>query len=137
MLASSIPPPLPAPRSARAAELQRKPERRAAHRLPLSATVDLTSHDNFFAGRALDISLGGLFIETSAALDVGTRIGVRIKILDRVFAVTTEVTWVLSDRVARPVGVGVRFLQLPAPLTEAIAAFMAQRMPIGFDVEES
>jgi uncharacterized protein (TIGR02266 family) len=137
MLASSIPPSRHAPPARRFAELKRAPERRSAHRLPLSASVDLTSHDNFFAGRALDISLGGLFIETSAALDVSTRIGVRIKILDRVFAVMTEVTWVLSDRVGRPVGVGVRFLQMPAPLVDAITAFMQQRMPIGFDVDES
>ncbi|MEP7122195.1 MAG: PilZ domain-containing protein [Byssovorax sp.] len=133
MLASSIPPAHRGPRAART--LPR--DRRGAQRLPLSAAVDLTSRDNFFAGRALDISLGGLFIETSAALDVGTRIGVRIQIVDRAFAVTTEVVWVLSDRVGRPLGVGVRFLQMPAPLVDAISAFMQRRRPIGFDIEES
>ncbi len=134
MLASSIPP----PRHARPAPPPKSVlDRRSAPRLPLSAAVDLTSRDNFFAGRALDISLGGIFIETTAALEVGTKIGVRIQILDRVFAVATEVTWVLADRIGRPTGVGVRFLHLPAPLAETITAFIHQRMPIGFDVDES
>ena len=137
MLESSIPPTLREPRGVHFLAPKGHPERRSAHRLPLSAAVDLSSRDNFFAGRARDISLGGLFVETSAALDVGTRIGVRIQILERAFAVMTEVTWVLSDRVGRPVGVGVRFLQMPAPLTEAIATFMRQRRPINFEFDEA
>jgi uncharacterized protein (TIGR02266 family) len=137
MLASSIPPPRHAPHAGPFLEQKSRSERRGARRLPLSAAVDLTSRDNFFAGRALDISLGGIFIETSVALDVGTKIGVRIQILDRAFVVATEVAWVLWDRVGRPVGVGVRFLHMPAPLVETIHAFMQQRMPIGFDVDES
>lgn len=137
MLASSIPPSRHAPHAGPFLERKSRSERRRALRLPLSAAVDLTSRDNFFAGRALDISLGGIFIETSVALDVGTGIGVRIQILDRAFVVATEVAWVLSDRAGRPVGVGVRFLHMPAPLVEAIHAFMQQRMPIGFDVDES
>ncbi len=137
MLASSIPPPRHAPYPVPFLEHRNLPERRSGHRIPLSAAVDLTSRDNFFAGRALDISLGGIFIETSVALDVGMKIGVRIQILERAFVVATEVTWVLSDRVGRPVGVGVRFLHMPAPLVETIQAFIQQRMPIGFDVDET
>lgn len=137
MLASSIPPPRHDPHADRFHGQRAGRERRGAHRLPLSAAVDLTSRDNFFAGRALDISLGGIFIETSCALDVGTPIGVRIQILGRAFVVATEVAWVLADRVGRPVGVGVRFLHMSAPLLQAIRAFIQQRMPIGFDVDES
>ena len=137
-------PPLPVPsrRNADAvvphAALAANPsERRRAVRVPLSAAVDLTSRDNFFAGLARDISLGGLFIETRAALDVGAEVTVRIQIFDRVFAVSTEVAWVLSDRAGRSIGVGVRFLVLPAPMVEAITAFMQRRTPISFEVEES
>ena len=138
MLASSIPPPFcHARHTGSFLEQQPRPERRFAHRIPLSAAVDLTSRDNFFAGRALDISLGGIFIETSVPLALGTKIGVRLQILDKAFVVATEVAWVLSDLVGRPVGVGVRFLHMPAPLVETIHAFIQQRMPIGFDVDET
>lgn len=137
MLESTIPPPPSAGPVFPFAPMKGPDERRRSPRLPLSAAVNFTSRDNFFAGRALDISLGGLFIETSAALDVGTKIGVRIQILDRVFAVSSEVAWVLSDRAGRPVGIGVRFLQIPAPMVETISAFMQRRMPIGFEVDES
>ena len=137
MLASSIPPPVHARQAPPFLEQTCWRERRTSHRIPLSAAVDLTSRDNFFAGRALDISLGGIFIETSVALDVGMKIGVRIQIMARAFVVSTEVAWVLTDRAGRPVGVGVRFLHMPAPLVETIQAFIQQRMPIGFDVDET
>lgn len=110
-------------------------ERRRSTRLPLSASVHLVSRDNLYAGRARDISSGGLFIETSAAIDVGVEIGVRLRLLDETFAFTSEVVWALGDRAGRPVGVGVRFLHLSARLRDAIAAFMARRAPITFDVD--
>jgi Tfp pilus assembly protein PilZ len=109
-------------------------ERRAAERLPLTADVQLASHDNFFAGRTRDISTSGLFLETAAELDVGDRVRVRVQILDRVFVIPTEVVWTLHARL-RPVGLGVRFLTMPAPLAATILAFMRRRRPIGFDVE--
>jgi uncharacterized protein (TIGR02266 family) len=137
LCSSSLPPGLHAPPGGHSATPKSHAERRSASRLPLSAAVHFTSRDNFFAGRTRDVSLGGLFIETSAALDIGTHIGVRIQIVDRAFAVMTEITWALSDRVGRPLGVGVRFLHMPSPLIDAIAAFTRTRNPIGFEFDAS
>jgi uncharacterized protein (TIGR02266 family) len=112
-------------------------ERRREPRVPLSSLIGLRSRDNFFAGRTRDISFGGLFIETKAALDIGTEVGVRFQVLDRVFAVTTEVTWLLRDRAGRPLGLGVRFVHMPISMVQTIAMFMRLRAPIGFEVEVS
>ncbi len=106
-----------------------------APRFPLASSVNLGSRDNFFAGRARDISVGGLFLETTARLAVGEVVVVRIQVLDRVFAVSTEVSWTVCDLADRPLGLGVHFVSLPTALVRTIASFMALRSPIHFEVE--
>jgi uncharacterized protein (TIGR02266 family) len=112
-------------------------ERRTSPRQHFSADLTFSSENNFYAGKARDISTGGLFFETTAALEVGTRIWIRFALLGDAFAVTAKVCWVQADRVGRPRGAGVRFLHVPEPMREAIAAFMVCRAPIQFEVEAS
>lgn len=106
-----------------------------APRLPLASSVDLCSRDNFFADSARDISVGGLFLETTAKLPLGAIVVVRLQVLERVFAVSTEVSWTVWDRADRPLGLGVRFVSLPAALALTIASFMRLRPPIQFECE--
>lgn len=112
-------------------------ERRAGPRLYFAADITFTSGNNFYAGRARDISQGGLFFETFASIDVGTAIQMRLQIMDQVFAVPATVAWMLYDHAGRVRGAGVRFLQVPAPMRDAIGAFMMRRPPIQFEFEPS
>jgi Tfp pilus assembly protein PilZ len=107
-----------------------------ALRIPLASSVNLCSRDNFFAGSAYDISAGGLFLETTARIAIGEVVVVRLQVLERVFAISTEVSWTLWDRAARPLALGVRFVSLPAALVWTIASFMRLRSPIHFEVED-
>lgn len=110
-------------------------ERRKSPRLHFSADITFASGANFYAGRTHDISAGGLFFETTAALEVGQRLWIRLRVLGQPYAVTAEVCWLLYDRAGRPRGIGVRFLNTPPPMREAIDIFMRCRDPIEFDFE--
>jgi uncharacterized protein (TIGR02266 family) len=120
-----------------AAALPDPRERRQSVRLHFSADLTFASGANFYAGRARDISAGGLFFETSAALQVGDRLWIRLRVLGQPFAVTAEVCWLLYDRAGRPRGAGVRFLNTPPPMRESIEMYMRCRDPIEFDYESS
>jgi uncharacterized protein (TIGR02266 family) len=112
-------------------------DRRAHPRLSIAVAVDFTSGHNFYSARIRDISVGGLFIEAEAMLPIGTRLVVDLTFLKKHLRVDCEVMWALSDG-DRPVGVGVRFLDLPAAARKSIEAFMVLRhpLPVGDDEDE-
>jgi uncharacterized protein (TIGR02266 family) len=110
-------------------------DRRTHPRLSLAVAVDLRSGHNFYSARTRDLSVGGLFIEAEATLPIGTRLSVDLKFLKKHVRADCEVMWALTDG-ERPVGVGVRFLDLNAEARKAIEAFMVFRDPLLFGVEE-
>ncbi len=110
------------------------PERRRQARFAIASDVDLSSGDNFYAGRTRDVSIGGLYVETSATLPLGSRIAVRVKIHGKAFSVDAEVVWTLLPDGDAPGGLGLRFLELPADARRAIQGFMATRTPLAFDL---
>lgn len=130
-------PPAPHPLGLKPPNAPSPRDRRESPRLYFSAEITFSSGNNFYAGRARDISTGGLFFETTESLEVGTRLRVRLQILDKPFAVTAKVCWLLYDRVGRPRGAGVRFVNIPRPMREAVAEFMRLRAPIQFEFEPS
>ena len=104
-------------------------ERRRDNRVTISARVDLSSESNFFAGVARDISLGGLFVATEMALPIGAEVTVRLTLPGEVLGLRAEVAWVLSGD-AGTVGLGLRFLVLPARAKRAIESSIQVRRPI-------
>lgn len=104
-------------------------ERRRSPRVALEAAVDLESGDNFVSGRTRDISLGGLFIETHASLPIGSRVWVKLRLMDRAFDVESVVAWQLEDA-SGIVGLGVEFVSMCAVGRAAVRAFMETRAPL-------
>lgn len=111
-------------------------EKRKHDRLTISAVVNLSSEDNFYAGAALDISLGGLFVETKSGLPIGTEVTAILRLPSKVLSLRAEVVWSVSTN-AETVGMGLRFVALPAAAKRDIEAFMLLRQPMSFDVEDA
>jgi uncharacterized protein (TIGR02266 family) len=111
-------------------------EKRQHNRVTLSAVVDLSSDDNFYAGDARDISLGGLYVESTSALPIGTEVTAILRLPSKVLSLRAEVMWSVAKG-AKTIGMGLRFLNLPLPAKREIEAFMLLRQPIDFAVEEA
>jgi type IV pilus assembly protein PilZ len=112
-------------------------ERRHHPRLSIAVEVDFGSENNFYSARTRDISVGGLFIESDVPLPIGTRLRVDLKFLQKHLHAEGEVTWVLVGDGEQAVGMGVRFVDLPASASKSIEAFMALREPMDFRMLES
>jgi uncharacterized protein (TIGR02266 family) len=110
-------------------------EKRQHNRATISAVVDLSSEDNFYAGAARDISLGGLYVETQTGLAIGTEVTALLKLPSKVLSLRAEVVWSVAKG-SQTVGMGLRFLNMPAPAKREIEAFMLLRQPISFAVED-
>ena len=110
-------------------------EKRQHNRVTISAVVNLSSEDNFYAGAARDISVGGLYVESDAGLAIGTEVTALLKLPSKVLSLRAEVMWSVAKE-SKTVGMGLRFLNMPAPAKREIEAFMLLRQPIGFAVED-
>jgi uncharacterized protein (TIGR02266 family) len=111
-------------------------EKRQHSRATISAVVNLSSEDNFYAGAARDISVGGLYVETEAGLPIGTEVTALLKLPSKVLSLRAEVVWSVAKG-SKTVGMGLRFLNMPAPAKREIEAFMLLRQPISFAVEDA
>lgn len=111
-------------------------EKRQHSRATISAVVNLSSEDNFYAGAARDISVGGLYVETEAGLPIGTEVTALLKLPSKVLSLRAEVVW-STAKGSKTIGMGLRFLNIPAPAKREIEAFMLLRQPISFAVEEA
>jgi Tfp pilus assembly protein PilZ len=112
-------------------------ERRKHRRILIEVELDLVSADNLYAGKARDISMGGLFIDTNVALAVGAPVAVRLVIDAEAHLIPCEVVWALEDPNGRSTGIGLRFLTLEERDRAAIERFMDRRTPLAFEVEPS
>jgi uncharacterized protein (TIGR02266 family) len=111
-------------------------EKRQHTRATISALVNLSSEDNFYAGAARDISVGGLYVETEAGLPIGTEVTALLKLPSKILSLRAEVVWSTATG-SKTVGMGLRFLNIPAPAKREIEAFMLLRQPISFAVEDA
>ena len=111
-------------------------EKRQHNRATLSAVVNLSSADNFYAGAARDISVGGLYVESAAGLAIGTEVTALLKLPSKVLSLRAEVVWSVGQG-TKTVGMGLRFLNLPPAAKREIEAFMLLRQPISFAEEEA
>lgn len=114
-----------------------KPVQRRAHeRVSLCAEISLASDSNFFTGFTNDISEGGVFVATVNLLPIGTQIDLSFSLpggpkIDG----KGEVRWLREFDEKNPEtfpGMGIRFLDIPAPSVTAIHAFAQHREPLFF-----
>jgi len=89
--------------------------------------VDFKSEHNFYSAKTRDISVGGLFIETDVGLPIGAHIEVDLRLPRTRATIPAEVVWALVGPDGRTEGVGVRFVELSAPMRERIESFMGLR----------
>jgi uncharacterized protein (TIGR02266 family) len=109
-------------------------ERRQHPRITISVEVDFKSGGNFYAASTGDISSGGLFLtKPSVPLEIGSAVALRLRLLNKSFAMTAEVVWELRDEEGALAGVGMRFLDLSQPAERTIRTFMALRAPMLFE----
>ena len=111
-------------------------EKRQHSRVTLSAVVNLSSEDNFYAGAARDISVGGLYVESDIGLAIGTEVAAVLMLPSKVLQLRAEVMWSVAKG-TKTVGMGLRFLNLPPAAKRDIEAFMLLRQPISFAVEDA
>jgi uncharacterized protein (TIGR02266 family) len=111
-------------------------EKRQHSRVTISAVVNLSSEDNFYAGAARDISVGGLYVETETGLSIGTEVTALLKLPSKVLSLRAEVMWSVATG-SKTIGMGLRFLNMPPPAKREIEAFMLLRQPISFAVDDA
>jgi len=104
-------------------------ERRVAARVPLRVLqVRGESKKAFFFGYALNLSLGGLFIQTTNPKEPGTRVRLQIPLQRELPPIEcgAEVAWVepFSARSSNPPGMGLRFTELDEKSAARIEAFL-------------
>jgi len=104
------------------------------HRQPSFFRLTFTFSGEDFAGKCLDISGGGLFIETQTDVPVGTLINMQFKLPDGPVAVIVcsgEVTWLNRKpnpmKAHYPNGLGVKFVGLSDPIQKAVMRFAEQQ----------
>jgi uncharacterized protein (TIGR02266 family) len=111
-------------------------DRRGHARLSIAVAVDFESGHNFYSVRTRDISMGGLFVETDAAVPIGTKLAVDLKFMKTYLRVDCEVMWALTDG-DTTIGVGLRFVDLRPAAQKSIERFMALREPLSFGESET
>ncbi len=100
------------------------------HRQPSFFSLTFASGGKDYVGKCLDISGGGMFIETQADVPVGTLINMQFKLPDgpvTAIICSGEVTWQNRKPNPRkshyPNGLGVKFVGLPEHVNKSILRF--------------
>jgi len=107
-------------------------EERRLHRRTLFRTLQVQGESKklHFTGYVRNLSLGGLFIQTTSPKPVGAKLRLQLP-LERGLApieVTAEVLWIqaFDVRSKTPPGMGARFTDLDAGSARRIETFLAQ-----------
>ncbi len=104
------------------------------YHVDISVTVD--SDSNFYAGMAMNLSAGGIFIATHIVHPAGTKFNLSLH-LDEVGIVrgVGEVRWIRAqdEEAGQPAGLGIRFIQLEGDGADRIRRFLELRRPLIVD----
>jgi len=91
-------------------------EQRRSPRVPADVKVDYRTVGSFITDYTYNLSKGGLFIQTSLPLDVGTRVRLRLTVPngEAPFGVDGVVKWVatMRDKDKHPPGMGIEFIDI-------------------------
>jgi len=107
-------------------------ERRVAPRAALRVLqVRGESRKAFFSGYAVNLGLGGIFIQTTSPKEPGTRVRLQIPLQRELPPIEcgAEVAWVqpFSSRSKNPPGMGLRFRELDEKAAARLEAFLKSR----------
>jgi uncharacterized protein (TIGR02266 family) len=130
--AAQPPPQAPAPR-----EPPLRRTEREAERVELYVEVGLATDSNFYAGLAMDISTGGLFVSTYTLYAVGTPITLSFELpAGRQVLAYGEVRWVREPNSGdTSPGMGVAFTRIDPDDLAAVALFCKQRNPMYYEAD--
>ena len=104
-------------------------EARQMPRVPVRVPVELARPGGFDRAEVLDISSGGLFLETSTALDAGTAVLVEMQLGARTMMLKGTVAHCsVRSTPGRESGAGVKFEQLAPEDERAISEFVEARL---------
>jgi uncharacterized protein (TIGR02266 family) len=101
-------------------------------------TIDAGSEHNFWSDASKDIAEGGVFLATHQLLRIGTvvEIGIRIEGREQLVTCTGVVQWTRAQNpgVEEPMGVGIKFVELPDDERDAFREFaQTVREPIVYE----
>lgn len=110
-------------------------ERRRHPRVTVSVALDFAPDcgSNFYAGRARDLSRGGLFVEAQVEMAPGTPLTVRLELLGERHELNGLVAWNLYDDDGHIAGFGVELQAPSARAKAAIERYMAARAPVAYE----
>ena len=104
-------------------------DRRAQDRRPIRLKVEYECVEDFLTDYSANLSVGGMFIETSRPLPLGTRFHLRFSLpgFSEPLDSDAEVRWVLDEAVGPiPCGMGVCFENMSDQDTDKIRALLAR-----------
>ncbi len=105
-----------------------------ARRVRVNVNVGLHTATNFFVGTSLNLSEGGLFVATSAAVPIGTGVDLQFTLPSgSQVALHGVVRWQRAPDDRRPLltaGLGIQFVEVSAEILAAVRAFVEQREPL-------
>jgi Tfp pilus assembly protein PilZ len=104
-------------------ERQRQLGRKAWQRRETRYPTDIRCGEE---DQVLDLSLGGLFVESDAPRRVGETVELRLRRGDHDLTVSGEVVWASDGEGGRPRGFGVRFGRLAEPVRAGLGRLVAE-----------
>lgn len=110
---------------------KKRPEKRGAPRVPVRIRIEYETADRFFQDYIRNLSLGGIFIETSNPLPVKTRLNVQFSLpgLKKPISADGMVVHTQSLGKQNPavVGMGIRFAELDERSRQALDAYIRKQ----------
>lgn len=115
---------------AAARRLMRNPEPRGLPRISLEAWITLRSPALEWSGRVRNLSRGGMFVESSRALEPDAEVVVQIALpeSEEELVSTAQVRWVRRER-NETLGMGLRFLALDRDSARSLGRYIGERVP--------
>lgn len=102
-------------------------ERRKHYRLNFELSVELLAQDRRHEARTLDISEGGVFVATPAAIKVGSEVRMGLRLEHSHIVVVGRVAWQRVSPEGQHEGVGIEFHSLSPHARWVIRNFIARR----------
>ena len=107
-------------------------ERRRTRRLPVEIQIQYETADGFFQDYIRNLSLGGIFIETSKPLPMHTKLKVQFSLPDMGAPIVADGVVVHTLRVGQPrnpslSGMGIRFSDLEPSSKEMLESYLQVR----------
>jgi len=108
-------------------------EKRRSRRLPVEVKVDYRTVGRFLTDYTMNLSKGGLFVQTCLPLQPGERVRLRITLpeVDAPFALDGLVRWVAhrDDDLGHPPGMGIEFVDASDDLLRHVERLLVPPNP--------